>query len=116
MDEPFAAVDAQTRADLEDLVRSVWREYGVTILLVTHDIDEAIYLGQRVLILSAAPTVVMEDMPVDLPDDRDQLTTRSAARFGELRGHVYAQIQKARRGSQANTADPTLLEATSPST
>jgi NitT/TauT family transport system ATP-binding protein len=116
MDEPFAAVDAQTRADLEDLVRSIWREYGVTILLVTHDIDEAIYLGQRVLILSAAPTVVMEDMPVDLPDERDQLTTRSAPRFGELRGHVYGQIQRARRGFHGDPADPELVQAHHPTT
>src|SRR5215218_356131 len=74
MDEPFAAVDAQTRAELEDLVRSVWRRTGVTIVFVTHDIDEAIYLGQQVLVLSSSPTVVPEDLAVDLPDERDQLT------------------------------------------
>jgi NitT/TauT family transport system ATP-binding protein len=65
MDEPFAAVDAQTRAELEDLVRSVWHRTGVTILFVTHDIDEAVYLGQRVLVLSSSPTVVQEDLTVD---------------------------------------------------
>ena len=59
MDEPFAAVDAQTRADLEDLVRSVWQRFGVTLLFVTHDIDEAVYLGQRVIVLSASPTTVV---------------------------------------------------------
>ena len=74
MDEPFAAVDAQTRADLEDLVRALWQRLGVTILFVTHDIDEAVYLGQRVVVLSASPTVVQEDLAVDLPDERDQLT------------------------------------------
>jgi NitT/TauT family transport system ATP-binding protein len=98
MDEPFAAVDAQTRAELEDLVRSVWRRTGVTIVFVTHDIDEAVYLGQRVLVLSSSPTVVQEDLAVDLPDERDQLTTRSDPRFTELRTHVYAQIQRAKRG------------------
>ncbi len=98
MDEPFAAVDAQTRAELEDLVRSVWRRTGVTIVFVTHDIDEAVYLGQRVLVLSSSPTVVQEDLAVDLPGDRDQLTTRSDPRFTELRSHVYAQIQQAKRG------------------
>jgi NitT/TauT family transport system ATP-binding protein len=97
MDEPFAAVDAQTRAELEDLVRSVWHRTGVTIVFVTHDIDEAVYLGQRVLVLSSSPTVVQEDLTVDLPGDRDQLTTRSDPRFTQLRTHVYAQIQKARR-------------------
>jgi NitT/TauT family transport system ATP-binding protein len=98
MDEPFAAVDAQTRADLEDLVRSLWRRTGVTIVFVTHDIDEAVYLGQRVLVLSSSPTVVQEDLAVDLPDERDQLTTRSDPRFTQLHSHVYAQIQQAKRG------------------
>ncbi|MEV4657307.1 ABC transporter ATP-binding protein [Micromonospora sp. NPDC049301] len=97
MDEPFAAVDAQTRADLEDLVRSLWHRLGVTTLFVTHDIDEAVYLGQRVLVLSASPTVVLDDIAIDLPDERDQLTTRSSARFAELRGQVFAQIQRAKK-------------------
>jgi NitT/TauT family transport system ATP-binding protein len=92
------AVDAQTRADLEDLMRSVWRRTGVTIVFVTHDIDEAVYLGQRVLVLSSSPTVVQEDLAIDLPDERDQLTTRSDPRFTQLRSHVYAQIQQAKRG------------------
>ncbi|HEU4426222.1 MAG TPA: ABC transporter ATP-binding protein [Pilimelia sp.] len=106
MDEPFAAVDAQTRADLEDLIRDVWQRLGVTLLFVTHDIDEAIYLGQRVIVLSAAPTVVVEDLAIDLPDARDQLTTRADPRFTELRGHIYAQIQRAKRGAipQGSTA------------
>src|SRR5215207_5691750 len=94
MDEPFAAVDAQTRAELEDLVRSVWRRTGVTIVFVTHDIDEAVYLGQRVLVLSSSPTVVREDLGVDLPDQRDQLNTRSSPRFAELRARVYSQIHR----------------------
>ncbi|MEU6143560.1 ABC transporter ATP-binding protein [Streptomyces sp. NPDC047081] len=98
MDEPFAAVDAQTRADLEDLVRRLWRERGMTILFVTHDIDEAVYLGERVVVLSASPTVVQEQLKVDLPDERDQLHTRVAPRFAELRTHVYEQIQAAKRG------------------
>jgi NitT/TauT family transport system ATP-binding protein len=97
MDEPFAAVDAQTRADLEDLIRSVWRRLGVTLLFVTHDIDESVYLGQRVIMLTASPTTVAEDLAIDLPPDRDQLSTRSDPRFTELRGQVYAQIQKAKQ-------------------
>ena len=98
MDEPFAAVDAQTRADLEDLVRDLWRQLGVTVLFVTHDIDESVYLGQRVLVLSNRPTVVLEDVRVDLPDDRDQLGTRSSARFTEIRRHVYELVQSAKKG------------------
>jgi NitT/TauT family transport system ATP-binding protein len=100
MDEPFAAVDAQTRADLEDLIRDLWRKLGVTVLFVTHDIDEAVYLGQKVIILSSSPTVVREQLTIDLPDERDQLHTRALPRFTELRGHVYEQIQAAKRGAQ----------------
>jgi NitT/TauT family transport system ATP-binding protein len=70
----------------------------VTVLFVTHDIDEAVYLGERVLVLSNRPTVILEDVRVDLPAERDQLHTRSALRFGELRGHVYQLIQKAKEG------------------
>jgi NitT/TauT family transport system ATP-binding protein len=105
MDEPFAAVDAQTRAELEDLIRDLWRKLGVTILFVTHDIDEAVYLGQRVIILSSSPTVVREVLDVDLPDQRDQLTTRSDGRFTELRSHIYAQIQAAKRESTVGSHD-----------
>ncbi|MCC3267817.1 ABC transporter ATP-binding protein [Arthrobacter gengyunqii] len=99
MDEPFAAVDAQTRADLEDLVRHIWEKLGVTILFVTHDIDESVYLGERVVVLSSSPTVVQEDIVIDLPEERDQLTTRSLPRFVELRNHVYEQIQLAKRNA-----------------
>jgi len=109
MDEPFAAVDAQTRADLEDLIRVVWKKLGVTVLFVTHDIDESVYLGERVIILSSSPTVVQEDIVIDLPAERDQLETRSLPRFTELRHHVYEQIQLAKKGHRpaaAGTARP----------
>ena len=104
MDEPFAAVDAQTRADLEDLIRMVWKKLGITILFVTHDIDESVYLGERVIILSSSPTVVQEDILIDLPVDRDQLETRSLPRFTELRHHVYEQIQLAKKGHRPAAA------------
>jgi NitT/TauT family transport system ATP-binding protein len=106
MDEPFAAVDAQTRADLEDLVRKIWKELGVTVLFVTHDIDESVYLGQRVIVLSNRPTIVQDDVTIDLPDERDQLSTRSDPRFVELRHHIYGEIQRAKgnRGGQEQAA------------
>ncbi len=106
MDEPFAAVDAQTRADLEDLIRDVWKKLGITILFVTHDIDESVYLGERVIILSSSPTIIQEDIHIDLPDERDQLNTRSSARFTELRGHVYEQIQIAKHKTADTEAKP----------
>ncbi|GIH02325.1 ABC transporter [Rhizocola hellebori] len=107
MDEPFAAVDAQTRADLEDLIRSVWQRLGVTLLFVTHDIDESVYLGQRVIVLSSAPTRVVENIVIDLPGERDQLTTRADPRFAELRARIYAHIKKlpSQRAEHGSTHD-----------
>ncbi|GER23191.1 ABC transporter [Zafaria cholistanensis] len=96
MDEPFAAVDAQTRAELEDLVRDLWQRLGVTVLFVTHDIDESVYLGQRVLVLSSAPTFIMEEVRIGLPDERDQLSTRALPEFARLRTQVYELIQQAK--------------------
>ncbi|MFI7024979.1 ABC transporter ATP-binding protein [Micromonospora sp. NPDC049900] len=99
MDEPFAAVDAQTRADLEDLVRELHATRKISIVFVTHDIDESVYLGERVLVLSKSPTWVQEDLVIDLPPERDQITTRALPRFTELRTHVYDQIRRA-KGAQ----------------
>jgi NitT/TauT family transport system ATP-binding protein len=113
MDEPFAAVDAQTRADLEDLIRDLWHRFQVTTLFVTHDIDEAVYLGQRVLILSNSPTVIRDDLAIDLPDERDQLTTRSSPRFAELRARVYEQIHRAKPAAEPVGAGATAMPPSS---
>ncbi|HEV7652982.1 MAG TPA: ABC transporter ATP-binding protein, partial [Actinophytocola sp.] len=94
MDEPFAAVDAQTRADLEDLVRTLWRQLGVTVLFVTHDIDEAVYLGSRVLALTPAPATTSDTVEVGLPRPRDQLETKARPEFAELRARVYRAIRR----------------------
>jgi len=94
MDEPFASVDAQTRADLEDLVLRVREQYGITILFVTHDIDESVYLSDRVVVLTHAPTEVKEMLPVDLPFPRDQLTTKELPEFVHLRAHVYRLVKR----------------------
>jgi NitT/TauT family transport system ATP-binding protein len=94
MDEPFASVDAQTRGDLEDLVLRVREEFAVTILFVTHDIDESVYLSDRVVVLTHAPTEVKELIDVDLPFPRDQITTKELPEFTHLRGHVYRLIKR----------------------
>ncbi len=93
MDEPFASVDAQTRADLEDLILRVCREFAVTTVFVTHDIDESIYLGDRVLVLGPRPTEVREAVPVDLPRPRHQVTTKALPEFARLRARVYGLIR-----------------------
>jgi NitT/TauT family transport system ATP-binding protein len=94
MDEPFASVDAQTRGDLEDLVLRVREQYGITILFVTHDIDESVYLADRVVVLTHSPTKVKEIVPVDLPRPRDQIATKELPEFVNLRGHVYRLIRR----------------------
>ncbi|MGQ0837033.1 ABC transporter ATP-binding protein [Actinokineospora sp.] len=93
MDEPFASVDAQTRFELEDLLLRVRREQDTTVLLVTHDIDESVYLADRVLVLSKSPATVVAALDVALGADRDQITTRSSDRFVELRAKVAGLLQ-----------------------
>ncbi|MDR2255527.1 MAG: ABC transporter ATP-binding protein [Arthrobacter sp.] len=95
MDEPFASVDAQTRFDLEDLVLKIRDDYGMTVLLVTHDIDEAVYLSDRIVAIGLRPAVVLEELTVDLPLPRNQLDTRALPRFAELRNHTLSLIQHA---------------------
>jgi NitT/TauT family transport system ATP-binding protein len=94
MDEPFASVDAQTRGDLEDLVLQVREEFGITILFVTHDIDESVYLSDRIVVLTHSPTEVEELIPVDLPKPRDQIATKALPDFAGLRAHVYRLIKR----------------------
>jgi NitT/TauT family transport system ATP-binding protein len=96
MDEPFASVDAQTRADLEDLVLEVRRRYDVTIVFVTHDIDESVYLSDRIVVLSAAPTTVREMLDVELPQPRDQVATKELPEFAHLRAHVWRSIKRSK--------------------
>ena len=94
MDEPFASVDAQTRIDLEDLILQVRKQYRMSVLLVTHDIDEAVYLGDRVIVLSHRPSVVTEVVKIPLGSDRDQVETKGDPRFSNLRGHILSLIRR----------------------
>src|SRR6476619_5143404 len=93
MDEPFASVDAQTRGDLEDLVLRVRDEFGITILFVTHDIDESVYLSDRIVVLTHSPTEVKEVIPVPLPRPRDQIATKELPAFSHQRAYVYRLIK-----------------------
>jgi NitT/TauT family transport system ATP-binding protein len=94
MDEPFASVDAQTRADLEDLVLEVRRNYEVTIVFVTHDIDESVYLSDRIVVLGPSPTSVQEVLEVPLGQPRDQVQTKERPEFAQLRAHVWRSIKR----------------------
>ncbi|HEY4441209.1 MAG TPA: ABC transporter ATP-binding protein [Candidatus Elarobacter sp.] len=92
LDEPFASVDALTRAELEDLTLRLRDKFGITMLLVTHDIDEAVYLSDRVFVLSRPPSVVVREIAIPLPLPRDQEATRSDARFLALRNEIHHLI------------------------
>jgi NitT/TauT family transport system ATP-binding protein len=94
MDEPFASVDAQTRADLEDLVLELRRDYDVTIVFVTHDIDESVYLSDRIVVLTPSPTTVQEVLDVPLGQPRDQVQTKERPEFAQLRAHVWRSIKR----------------------
>ena len=96
LDEPLAAVDAQTRADLQDLLLDLARRFNQTCLLVTHDVDEAVYMADRVIVLSRRPTRVMADLRVDCPKPRDQLATREHPDYLRLRHEVVTMIRSMR--------------------
>jgi NitT/TauT family transport system ATP-binding protein len=103
MDEPFASVDAQTREDLEDLVLAVRAQQEVTIVFVTHDIDESVYLGDRVLVLTGAPSSVAASLPVPLGPDRDQIGTREDETFVRLRAEIGRLIRRREPAQPAAT-------------
>jgi NitT/TauT family transport system ATP-binding protein len=92
MDEPFASVDAQTRSDLEDLVLRIRREYSMTVLLVTHDVDEAVYMADRVAVVRGKPASIEEVLDINLPEYRDQVATKALPEFIALRSHVLRSI------------------------
>jgi len=89
MDEPFSALDAMMRAELQDLLLELWQELRLTILFVTHDLDEALYLAQRVILLSASPGTVADTVQVPLAYPRRQVETRSDPVYLELRERLY---------------------------
>jgi NitT/TauT family transport system ATP-binding protein len=88
MDEPFGSVDAQTREDLEDLLLRAHASSDMMILLVTHDIDESVYVSDRVLVMGRSPGRVMADLDVGLPAERDRIETRELPEFVHLRSEV----------------------------
>jgi len=92
MDEPFGSVDALTRLELEDTLLKLWQELKTTILFVTHDIEEAIYLSDRICLLSRRPSRVVRGIEIRLERPRNQLATRADRRFVELRNDIYKQI------------------------
>jgi NitT/TauT family transport system ATP-binding protein len=92
LDEPFSAVDALTRMELQTLILDIWSRNKFTALLVTHDVEEAVFLADRIAVLSNRPTRLTEVVDVGLPRPRDQMETRELPRFLELRHHLTASL------------------------
>jgi NitT/TauT family transport system ATP-binding protein len=96
MDEPFGALDAQTRALMQEHLLEQWRDIRNTVVFVTHDVDEALFLGDRVIVLSAAPGTVLLDLQIDLPRPRSREVYASAA-FGEAKARCLDLIRRESR-------------------
>jgi NitT/TauT family transport system ATP-binding protein len=94
MDEPFGALDAMTRATLQDEVLRIAAESGTTVLFITHDLEEAVYLGDRVVAMAANPGRMRDTVSVRLPAPRSQIETREHAEFLRLRHRLYGLVQE----------------------
>jgi NitT/TauT family transport system ATP-binding protein len=92
MDEPFGSLDAQTRAELEDFLLRIWERFQQTIIFVTHDIEEGVYLSDRVIVLAKSPSRIVKDFHNNLPRPRNQIETRSDQRFLEIRNEIHRMI------------------------
>jgi NitT/TauT family transport system ATP-binding protein len=93
MDEPFASVDALTRINLQELLLRVWERERRTIIFVTHSVEEAVFLSERVAVFTARPGRCQEVVPIDLPGPRRWAALQSSTRMTELRQHLFALVQ-----------------------
>src|SRR5512145_389869 len=96
MDEPFGALDAQTRESMQEELTGLWHRTGKTIVFVTHDIDEAVYLGDRVVVLTARPGRIREDVKIELPRPR-RLEIKKSAQCHEYRNYIWDLIRSESR-------------------
>ncbi|MCB0040366.1 MAG: ABC transporter ATP-binding protein [Caldilinea sp.] len=93
MDEPFGALDAQTRLQMQELLLQVWQSHRTTVLFVTHDVEEALLLSDRIYVMTARPGRIKAEITVDLPRPRNLLETESDPRFAALRRQVLTLIR-----------------------
>ncbi|MBV8619121.1 MAG: ABC transporter ATP-binding protein, partial [Curvibacter sp.] len=99
LDEPFGALDALTRSHLQQELQRIWQQEGITMILVTHDVEEAVYLGDRVVVMEPRPGRIRRQLPVPLPHPRD----RSSPAFARIKEQVLAEF--------ASQATSDLIEA-----
>jgi NitT/TauT family transport system ATP-binding protein len=103
MDEPFGALDAQTRSEMQQLLLRVWDETASTILFVTHDVEEAIFLADRIFIMSAHPGTIVEDVQVPFDRPRD-LSLKQRNEFHELQNYVLGCLRRAPGNGQVRVS------------
>jgi len=94
LDEPFGALDAQTREIMQDELLRVWRATSKTVCLITHDVTEAIYLSQRVLIMSARPGRIIDEVRISLDRDLPREECETSAAFAEQRNAVWLKVRR----------------------
>jgi len=93
MDEPFGAVDAQTREQLQEELLKIWSQTETTVVFVTHSIDEAIYLSDRVVVMQARPGRIKEEVMIDLPRPRWEGDIKADPRFAQLRARLRDSLR-----------------------
>jgi NitT/TauT family transport system ATP-binding protein len=103
MDEPFGALDALTRVNLQDQLLQTWQEEKRTVLFVTHDVEEAVYLASRVVVMAARPGRIFEIVDVDIPYPRTE-ETRLSSEFGEIKNRVWRAVYHQPRDLSAGAA------------
>lgn len=102
-DEPFGSLDAMTRESLQDELLRVRSHYETTCVFITHDIDEAVYLGDRVLLLAGSPATLDYELAIPLPEGRNQVETKESAEFLRLRHEVYGEMRRVHGAEQTNS-------------
>jgi NitT/TauT family transport system ATP-binding protein len=107
MDEPFSALDAQNKLLLQEELLRIWEEHKKTVVFITHSVDEAVFLGDRIMVMTAQPGQVKMMVPVPLPRPRDILQLQKSARYGALIADIWAslreEVQRARRQEEETT-------------
>jgi NitT/TauT family transport system ATP-binding protein len=93
MDEPFGALDAMTRENLQTQLRTIQRQLGATVIFITHDVDEAVFLADRLIVLKGKPASIGLDLMTELPAERDQVTTKELPRYLDLRHRIYQAVR-----------------------
>ncbi len=92
MDEPFSALDALSRSSLQDLLLDLWAQFELTVVFVTHDVEEAIYLSDSVAVLNTSPSSIIDRFDVNLPRPRHQVRTKESSAFLDYRRNLYAEV------------------------